>query len=1796
MSINTVISLEFLLICNRILEVMQEEGSAFINIFVPLVFGGEMELKVRIRNQLIVFFGSVLVFWMMQTVCFAALQTLDGSLDVEIENLNFDSNYLEVITDETLYSNGAALGVLATDTTQPKYTDPAHVDLSFQADKTATYYLWMRHTASVANMSGQSFFLSIDYSSYNFFQLTAEASTPKWVQLGAIAVTSGDIASVRIRRRQKASIGLDRYIVTTNSSYIPTDNDLGLTPAGMSSAYKVATTNGCKMFEAESVTVNNSSAFSKFYSIEGLSNSSGLVNSQSYVFDSSNKNDGQLEFNFTPDKDATYSLWARVYPNTVSKSISVSFDRSIYSEYKFGSPANEYEWRQIGTVKAKSGYAVNVRLRAVVGYFKIDNFVITDSIFKTPSGKSGTIIEKSTVIPDNLYTKPTITPTGHPRLYFTSNDISTILSNTQMPENINAYLTHKENVKKGLESSFTGSLSVPATGKSNSDDEVLGIIEALAFEYATTDNAECGNKAVSAIKNYLNTIVYIGNYTGTYIRPAGNLVFTVSEVYDWCYDLLGSSDDKKNIIDDTIEIIAAGMGVKWPPTSGGAITGLVSEAQIQRDVLAFAVAVADERDDIYNAVVGRVIDEFAPAKKYIFQSHMNSQGSHYASYRGQWDIIATRIMDKIGYPNIYGENLEYVPFWTVYARRPDGQVLRDGDSPGDGEKIGSYYSLTYNQRLMTYTASYYKNAYLKREAAKLNKAFASFGYGHAEMSPVEFLCFNDPLVESENVSELPLTKYFGSPVGAMIARTDWKEGMNSDAVVAFMKVKEVWFANHDHLDSGHFELYYKGILASDSGRYAGSTYGTDHDLGYNKRSVAHNTIVVRDGNDYTYNGITTSDGGQVPIDEGNESGDLSDFIAGGDHNTGSVEEHQIGPNPIKPEYTYLKGDITGAYSSSSVSDFERSFMFLNFNDDEHPAALMVFDRVVSTDASFEKAWLLHGVNEPTVNGNQTIFRNTDNGYNGKLTLDTLLPSADNTDINVVGGTGYEAYDGNTNHPSTVAKVTGSGLTSESEGYRIEIIPKTPEKTNYFLNVIQVGDAVTSNSANGTTPFEVKLIETDSWAGAQIADRVVMFRKNKGKISGGAVRFSFSGTGTYKVAVADLGIGTWNVRYGGDDGEIIAMVEVTEEGGVGYFEGPAGNYKLAYKSETISQEPIEVNIDKSNAIDIRMNDKYVYTPVSAVSEDDVILAPITCICGLIEAECTTTATNAVAKRGSNELIFNVNSDIAYLNGNKVKLEHKVTVTDGYIMVPLKLLCDSLYCQIENDETAKCVNLAVLDAVNFNNDTELNLSSIGGIAGTYTKTLATVFEASGIYTITSASSMNSRLTLKCGNYSNSTEKILHHSVIFKNEELAKGEQFIYLVAARSDSPNSQKQLRFLSDGTVRDASDNVLMGYEFGKEYKIDLLFNLMSGHIMCFINGRFVTEAAWENYATGSGLSSICYEFNGTKGDKMVLKDFVCEIYNSGVSMLQVARKYFGTGISADMTNRYYGTHGTSSPTKTSVAVNDEGSSGLTENNKSGYTVTALGNSSGALRMEYNITAGGVIHHSSTFTYNEDSVGDYSLGLRCDDTNTDGFITFCEDGNITGLSGNFLMTFDKGTDYDIDFIVNTETGEVRVYINKALQYVMLWDDIKSVSVFNEIRYVLPANAIGKTITLKNLITRVFNYSTTELSSQNVASRIGKEMLKMEKFISVPSYNIDAMSITVKSDVYGEFSTGKLLYALYDSSNNLISTEILDINSNDTCVFNLYKSLEENMTLKVFAWDNLSELTPIAEKKIRTIKVN
>lgn len=756
----------------------------------------------------------------------------------------------------------------------------------------------------------------------------------------------------------------------------------------------------------------------------------------------------------------------------------------------------------------------------------------------------------STDVAAQNYPAPPFTPpAGHPRVYFTAKDLPRLRANTSKPQNAAAWAAHLKNVQSASDG------MLPAK-KPNMNQGVLVGIEDLAFDYALNGDTNSGRKAVTAMRNYLSTVTYPAKeYNNT-----GQTVFTIGIVYDWCYPLTSKED--REFFHQAALKTAALMEIGWPPVKQGNVTGHGPEGQLMRDLMSASIAMYDEYPEMYRMVAGRFFSRMIEPKKFLYPSNMHSQGSHYVNYRGQWEMLCTWLFDRMGLPEVFGPDQKWFMYWSLYARRPDGQMLRDGDTHINNITPGTYY--TEPARPFFLAANCFADPYLKAEAMReIPNLQPNTPNRNQSISPMEILVFNNPDLAPKPLAELPLTHYFPSPKGAYIARTSWADGMKSAAAVVEMKINEWYFGNHQHLDAGAFQIYYRGALATDSGYYQaardveeagennGSTgYGSQHDFNYHKRSIAHNTIQVYDPEERFHiarwkNRPVANDGGQrMPLDwaEPQEQEDTVNPANG--YRIGSVLGHGS-----TADYTYLKGDLTKAYSSK-VTEYQRSFVFLDLKDGLHPAALVVFDRVVTANPKLKKAWLLHGLEEPVLSPTGAVFKDTRPGYTGKLTLDTVLPQAEDLVMNAIGGPGKEFLVEGVNYTAAL-RPNGN---NEGGGWRLEVSPKTARGTDLFLNVLQVGDHTPDVAA-----LQVERIDSSTHVGVHIADRVVLFGRS-GAPSRADVSFVCRGSGKLKIVVGDLVAGQWLVE---GPGGVTQRVDVTAEQGVANFGGAAGTYQLRF---------------------------------------------------------------------------------------------------------------------------------------------------------------------------------------------------------------------------------------------------------------------------------------------------------------------------------------------------------------------------------------------------------------------------------------------------------------------------------------------------------------------------------------------------------------------------------------------------------------------------------------------------------
>jgi heparin/heparan-sulfate lyase len=754
---------------------------------------------------------------------------------------------------------------------------------------------------------------------------------------------------------------------------------------------------------------------------------------------------------------------------------------------------------------------------------------------------------------------PVLPPPGHPRLLLRSSDLAEMMRRLGDP----AFARFAKRARALSESGWNGELPVPERfdaaprnwmewGRSsrglapsqsqNYDPRLHDLVECCALRYLVEQNEGMGKRAINLLETVLATVTFPSKKEAMDItRGKGATITTAAIVYDWCYPLL-SSAQKASIIAH-IRRIAALLEVGFPPVRAGAVVGHGGEANIFRDLTAAGIAVYDEDPEIYRLTAKRLFEEHIPARNFFYPSHWHNQGSSYGHVRGKWELWCACIFQRMTGARVFAEGQEQLLYGTYYSLRPDHIQMADGDGSSIPKKWGGHPTMDENGELLSVFLSH-------------DPVIAGMLQKHIAMKDdltdtLPYFLFAQPQLATQPLSTLPLSRYFQDPSGVMLARTGWQEGKESAAVVAMMKIAPWMFGNHQHLDAGHFQLWYKGMLAVDSGSYAG--YGSAHWANYYQRSVAHNTVTVKDPQELFLWGKTpvANDGGQRwPLD-GREPATLDEVLKQG-YQAGEVLAHQIGPESARPLYSHLCGRIQSY--GPKVENFTRSFLFLNLGQKEHPAVLAVYDRVRSANPSFAKSWLLHALEKPGIGPGGFVVNSL---WGGRLDASVLLPAKGNYTIKLLGGPGAEYTADGKNYPISQS----SGGDDEGAGWRLELSPTLPQKQDRFLVVMQVHDDKPSSR-----PVPVTSLETPDCVGFQIADHVVLFPKGDGLLEG-AITLDLPGSQPLKVTVTGLAAGSWLAH----DQRNSLQVSVTDAGHVAHFDALSGKVEIKPMSGRTTKE-------------------------------------------------------------------------------------------------------------------------------------------------------------------------------------------------------------------------------------------------------------------------------------------------------------------------------------------------------------------------------------------------------------------------------------------------------------------------------------------------------------------------------------------------------------------------------------------------------------------------------------------------
>ena len=725
---------------------------------------------------------------------------------------------------------------------------------------------------------------------------------------------------------------------------------------------------------------------------------------------------------------------------------------------------------------------------------------------------------------------PQIKPiAGHPRLFLTREQLSQLRKNMEYAELAPQVAAYR---KCAAEPILPHGVHSPLY-------EMQLEFRALAYLLGDIDRAGAERTAKCALE-YLSAVEFDPK-AADITRAIGETMTCGAVVYDWCYDVI-SAEDKSAFIARFKEL-AAQKEIGYPPTNPNlsSIASHAGEYEIFRDMIGVGVAVYDEDSEMYDLAAGRFFAQMAEPRRYFNKSGNHPMGSSYGYFRFGCELWAQIIFARMGYADVLGGDMARVAYKWLFERLPFGQRFKDGDDfEYSKNRLEAYPTSDVRELMMA--ANFFADPYLRRQS------LAALSLRNYEPEKFWTLIFSEPGVGIKEPDTLPLARKTTYPLTSLVARTGWQTGKDAPTAMAQMKIQEKFIACHMHLDSGGFQIYYKGNLATASGIYQGMDGGSGcaHYANYYTRTVAHNCVTVTDLHEtmlYSHGADTdfSNDGGQ-------RRGMSAPFAVFFKEQV--VEDKRAaacgiyaGPNPQTPKFSYVAGDIHFGYGEK-VEKYRRSMVFADLFDEEFPAAFVVYDRVCASDAQFKKRWLLHSIEEPEIDADRVTVSRTEAGFGGKLVDTVLLP--EDFCIEKIGGAGREYTVGGENFPNR----DYAGARTEGAAWRVELSPSAARKEDVFLNAMYVTDAA------NTRRLEMTRVRTGGFVGAAVRDRLIMFAESDEAACGAfCAEVPDGGFETVSVLLAGIAPGVWSIN-----GEFFA--EVKPEEGVLYFEGKPGRYEIA----------------------------------------------------------------------------------------------------------------------------------------------------------------------------------------------------------------------------------------------------------------------------------------------------------------------------------------------------------------------------------------------------------------------------------------------------------------------------------------------------------------------------------------------------------------------------------------------------------------------------------------------------------
>lgn len=735
-----------------------------------------------------------------------------------------------------------------------------------------------------------------------------------------------------------------------------------------------------------------------------------------------------------------------------------------------------------------------------------------------PEGVRLDYVELSPYVPPAVpaavanYRPKIVPPSSHPRLWVNEQSLPQVRANLTKGENAKIWKEVQDAARKPFDLQTT-----PGVGIGH-DSELEAAAVNKAFVYLMIADEKSGREAVELVHEYLGAVEF-GNLLDI-TREIGRAMYAGARVYDWCYDLM-SEEERRDIRLDMMRL-ADDMEIGWPPFLQGVVNGHGSEAQLHCHLLSMAIAIYNEDPVPYQYCSYRVLEELVPMRNFEYQSPRHNQGIGYGIYRFGWDMHAAWLFYRMSGKKVFERGIEDVSKYWIYMRLPDGHSFPDGDGNVDGRRVNL-------GQTALLAGAYANDPVMKRDFIR---------QGGLPYDPIMVLLLNDPnLAPADDLSSLPLTLDFGPVLGGMVARTGWSFNEGSSDVVVAMTGGGYNFGNHQHSDAGSFQLYYHGNQVVDLGQYV--FYGTPYDMNFNKRSVAHSMMLAYDPGESF--GSRLNDGGTRFEHVSPRSPEMvqSDprFV------NGTVVSADFGPSDLRPSYSYFSVDLTSAYSNK-IRNYVRTFCFLNLENEDTPAALIVLDNMETSGPEVKKYWQVNTLNPPKPIPEGVLLSSSDSATTGFVSVQMLRPEAEDRQLNILSGKEANSVFGHELQPPKLDA-------PQANGHRVTFSPAKAQTNDTFLTVLTMVESK-------QTTLPVHVTETDKTFALSLADRVVVLSK-----SGGLLKDGFTveapADGNNNVVLTGLTPGTWKLTS--SDGKVQKSMQVGEKKNTAFVMLPKGRYTL-----------------------------------------------------------------------------------------------------------------------------------------------------------------------------------------------------------------------------------------------------------------------------------------------------------------------------------------------------------------------------------------------------------------------------------------------------------------------------------------------------------------------------------------------------------------------------------------------------------------------------------------------------------